>query len=239
MMKKNLKSDPTLPDFTPDFIGQNLPKSRRHVLKSLLAVASLASLPSLLACQDNKTSTHQKLPVGAKVVALGDSLTYGYGADKAAAYPNVLAKLSGWQVQNFGVNGDTSADILKRLPKALEGSPSLVLFGIGGNDVLRKVDPKITQENIENALDRIRRAGSAVVLIAEPYFSLGALFGKLSDNPIYADIAQAKSVPLFADGWSRILSDETLKSDQIHANAQGYRKFAENLYAFLQKEGFA
>ena len=83
--------------------------------------------------------------------------------------------------------------------------------------------------------------GIGVVLIAEPYFSASALLGMVSDNPIYADIAKAENVPLFAKddgGWSAILSDETLKSDQIHANAQGYAKFADNLYQFLADQGF-
>ena len=78
----------------------------------------------------------------------------------------------------------------------------------------------------------------SLVLIAEPKPSLGALVGSLSDHPLYADLAEKYRVPLFADGWSRILSDGALKSDAIHANAEGYALFAERLAAFLQKQGF-
>ena len=78
-----------------------------------------------------------------------------------------------------------------------------------------------------------------MVLIAQPHFSSSALFGRASDNPIYEDIAKLENVPLYASGWSKVLSDDTLKSDQIHANSTGYRNFAEGLYDYLQEEGVA
>ncbi len=65
-----------------------------------------------------------------------------------------------------------------------------------------------------------------------------ALFGKASDNPLYEDIAEAEGIPLYSDGWSTVLSDEALKSDKIHANAAGYRQFAEGLHDYLKDEGW-
>ena len=139
----------------------------------------------------------------------------------------------------YRVNGDTSADVLARLDAVIKQKPDLVLLGVGGNDVLQRIAPATTQANITEIVQKLKTANIKVVLIAEPYFSSSALFGKASDNPIYADIAKAEDVPLYAKGWSTILSDDSLKSDQIHANTQGYRQFAENLYEFLQEEGYA
>ena len=79
----------------------------------------------------------------------------------------------------------------------------------------------------------------SVVLVAVPYFTTGALFGRLSDHPLYAELAQELNIPLLAGVWAEILGDPKLKSDQIHANAQGYRVFAEKMQAFLRQQGFA
>lgn len=57
----------------------------------------------------------QYLPADSTVVALGDSLTYGYGATPKTAHPAILSEFNGWNVINAGVNGDTSADVLVRI----------------------------------------------------------------------------------------------------------------------------
>ena len=199
-----------------------------------------ASVIALTAC-GNHSPSHSRIAKGSKVIALGDSLTFGYGATPETAYPTILADKTGWNIINEGINGDTSQGVLNRLDGIIEKNPALILLGIGGNDVLQKVAPTTTHANISNIVDKIKSANIALVLIAEPYLSTSALFGSASDNPIYANIAKEKEVPLFAKGdggWSTILSDKSLKSDQIHANAQGYAKFADNLYQFLQNKGF-
>jgi lysophospholipase L1-like esterase len=178
------------------------------------------------------------LPAGSTVVALGDSLTYGYGANPKTAYPTVLAELSKWNVVNAGVNGDTSADVLTRVNEVTEQNPDLVLLGVGGNDVLQRIAPDTTRANIVATIDTLQSNNIDVVLIAEPHLSTSALFGKASDNPLYEYIAEAEDIPLYSDGWSTILSDDALKSDKIHANAAGYRQFAEGLHDYLKDEGW-
>ena len=210
-------------------------KIRRKFL--VLASVGLAVTINMTGCSGEPQQ--DTLPAGSTVVALGDSLTYGYGASTETAYPTILADLSQWKVMNAGVNGDTSADVLARVDDIIKQSPDLVLLGVGGNDVLQRVQPDTTRANITTTIDRLKSANINIVLIAEPYFSTSALFGKASDNPLYKDIADAKEVPLYSGGWSEILSDDTLKSDRIHANAAGYRQFAEGLHEYLQEEGIA
>lgn len=201
-------------------------------------IKALAVLPIVIAVGCGEKPTNNKLPSGAKVVALGDSLTFGYGADKGRAYPDVLAQKTGWQIDNMGVNGDTSQNVLDRLDVVVNAKPDLVLLGVGGNDVLRRVQPAITEENLTQIITRLQQNDIQVILIAEPHFSASALFGKASDNPVYEKVAKSTNIPLFAKAWSAILSDEKLKSDQIHANNAGYAKFADELYQFLGELGY-
>ena len=204
---------------------------RRFVQISALLAAALT------AC--SKTAPHAALPEGSTILALGDSLTAGYGADAAAAYPAVLAGLTGWQIINGGVSGNTSAQALARLPALMRRQPQLVLVSIGGNDFLRKVPEADTRSNIRQIVQQIKAAGVPAVLVAVPYFTTGALFGRLSEHPMYEELAAELNVPLFKGAWAEVLGDKKLKSDQIHANAQGYRVFAEKMWAFLKQQGFA
>lgn len=204
---------------------------RRFVQISALLAAALT------AC--SKTTPHAALPEGSTILALGDSLTAGYGADAEAAYPAVLAGFTGWQVINGGVSGNTSAQALARLPALMRRQPQLVLVSIGGNDFLRKVPEADTRSNIRQIVQQIKAAGVPAVLVAVPYFTTGALFGRLSEHPMYEELAAELNVPLFKGAWAEVLGDKKLKSDQIHANAQGYRVFAEKMWAFLKQQGFA
>ena len=204
---------------------------RRFMQISALLAAALT------AC--SKTTPHAALPEGSTILALGDSLTAGYGADAEAAYPAVLASLTGWQIINGGVSGNTSAQALARLPALMRRQPQLVLVSIGGNDFLRKVPEADTRSNIRQIVQQIKAAGVPAVLVAVPYFTTGALFGRLSEHPMYEELAAELNVPLLKGAWAEVLGDKKLKSDQIHANAQGYRVFAENMWAFLKQQGFA
>lgn len=74
--------------------------------------------------------------------------------------------------------------------------------------------------------------------MAVPQFSLlAASTGRLSDHPLYAELAGALKLPLYEGGWSEVLGNARLRSDQVHANAQGYRQFAEGLAQQLRKTG--
>jgi acyl-CoA thioesterase-1 len=180
------------------------------------------------------------LPRDSVVLALGDSITHGTGADAAAAYPAQLAALTGWRVINGGVPGDTAAQALERLPALLaEHRPALVIVSLGGNDFLRRIAAADTEAALRQVVTLAREAGARVLLVAVPQPSIGAALGTgLSDHPLYARLADELALPLHAGGWSRVLGDASLKSDQIHANAEGYRVFAEGLAATLRERQF-
>lgn len=206
--------------------------NRRTLLQSLIV------LPIAFAIGCGDTPKYTAMPSGTKVVALGDSLTFGYGADKSQSYPVILAQKTGWNIINMGVNGDTTKDVLNRMDSVISENPKLVLLGIGGNDVLRRVNASETRANLVSIIKALQDKNIPVVLIAEPHLSASALFGKASDNPVYKDVASEMNVPLLEKAWSTILSDDKLKSDQIHANGVGYAKFADDLYQFLKEIGY-
>ena len=206
---------------------------RRWLAASLLAVA----LAPLTAC-GRKTPRAQAVPAGATVLALGDSLTSGVVASSDTAYPAVLQQLTGWKVVNGGVSGDTSAQALARLPGLLQQhQPALVIVSIGGNDFLRRQTASDTRARVRQICEQARASGAQVLLVAVPELSLLAAAGRLSDHALYEDIADELKIPLHRKGWSAVLADARLRSDQIHANAPGYAQFAQGLVDTLRDTG--
>ena len=179
----------------------------------------------------------RKLVAGDAILAVSDSLTAGFGAPKGADYPAQLAQILGHKVINGGVSGDTSAQALARLPDLLVQKPKLVVVSIGGNDFLQRQPESGTRENIRKMVADIRATGVPAVLVAIPHFTTGVLLGMVSEHPLYAELANELDVPLLQGAWAEILGDKDLKSDAVHANAAGYRLFAEKLAGFLKKLG--
>lgn len=194
------------------------------------------TLLTLSACIRHKK--YNKLSKNSTVLALGDSLTAGYGVQQGEDYPSQLAQITGWQIINGGISGDTSAQALARLPELLTHQPKLVIISIGGNDFLRKLPENETRANISKIIEIIQQAKINAVLVAIPYFTTGALFGNVSEHPLYDDLAKQYQLPLLKGAWAEVLSDKDMKSDQVHGNAKGYRYFAEELADFLKKQGF-
>lgn len=206
----------------------------RRFLAILLAIL-FASL--LAACGGSPKLA--PLPPGTSVLAFGDSVTFGTGAGPGEDYPRQLATISGWNISNAGIPGETADAAKTRIGAALEESkPALVLIEIGGNDFLRRRPEAAVKEDIRAIIVAVRQAGATPVLIAVPRAGLlGAVAGKLDDSDIYSELAKEERVPLVRSVFSDVLSDSALRSDPIHPNASGYRKLAEGIAAALVKTG--
>jgi lysophospholipase L1-like esterase len=174
-----------------------------------------------------------RLPADAVVLAFGDSLTFGTGADPEASYPAVLEQRIGRKVWGAGVPGEVSAAGLARLPSALDDyQPALLLLCHGGNDFLRQLGDAQAAENLRAMIRLARQRGVQVVLIAVPKPGL------LPSPPdFYAAIAKEFDLPLEDAALKAILRDNELKSDLAHPNAKGYAKLAEAIAALLKKSG--
>jgi lysophospholipase L1-like esterase len=175
----------------------------------------------------------QPLATDAVVLAFGDSLTYGTGANEGESYPAQLARITGRRVVREGVPGEVSANGLGRLPAALdEHRPRLLILCHGGNDFLRRLPKLEAAENVRAMIRLAKSRGMEVLLIGTPEIGF-----TLTPPDFYAEIAKQFGIPYEGDVLTKILRDGSLKADQVHPNAKGYRLMAERVADLLRKSG--
>jgi acyl-CoA thioesterase I len=162
-----------------------------------------------------------------KIVALGDSLTAGYNLPASAAFPVKLeralrAKGHVVEVTNAGVSGDTASGGLARLDWSVPDGTAAVIVELGANDMLRGIDPKVTQRALEEIARRLTER-RIVVLIAgmRAIPNLGIDFANGFET-IYPEIASkydALLYPFFLEG---VAGDAKLNQrDGLHPTAAG------------------
>ncbi len=175
-----------------------------------------------------------RLAPEAKVLAFGDSLTYGTGADAGTSYPAVLQTLIRREVVNAGVPGEISAEGRERLPGLLdELHHQLLLLCHGGNDILRKLPKDQTVNNLRRMIKNARERNIPVVLIGVPEFAIISL----KSAPYYQQLAQEFGIPIENEIIPRLERKADMKSDQVHFNQAGYRQFAEAIQQLLSIHG--
>jgi len=169
------------------------------------------------------------------ILAFGDSLTYGYNAKPNESYPVVLSHLSGLKVINAGISGERSDEALLRLPHLLENTHiKLMLLCLGANDILQGKPLADIKTNLKHMIKMAKAKDIDVLLISVPNLTL---FG-LSPLGLYEEVAEEENVPLLSGMLADILEKPSLKSDQIHPNALGYKIMGEKIYEKLQEEGW-
>lgn len=174
-----------------------------------------------------------RLPVDARILTFGDSLTFGTGAAPGESYPAALQGLVNREVVNAGIPGEISAEGLERLPGMLdEVQPRLLILCHGGNDFLRNLGEQQVADNLRAMVRMARERGIAVVLIAVPKFGL-----LLSPSEIYGQIAGEFGIPYEPGTLSRIVRDGSLKADPVHPNGEGYKMLAEAVAEVLKEAG--
>jgi lysophospholipase L1-like esterase len=187
----------------------------------------------LSACGDS-TPRLPRLAENTVILAFGDSLTYGTGADKNQSYPAVLSKLTGRTVINAGIPGEVSAQGRERLPALLDRHrPELLLLCHGGNDLLRRINSAVTRANIESMVEAAAQRNIAVLLIGVP--KPGLVF--LDAAEIYGEVAEKYKLVYEGEILPDVESDSALKSDQIHPNAEGYQRIAAAIYQLMTNSG--
>ena len=210
--------------------------TNRSLLK-LLTLPVLLSLVLLAACE--REPRYASLAPGSVVLAFGDSVTYGKGANRGEDFPTLLAQDTGWRVVNAGISGDTAQRARSRLGALLNRyQPELVLVELGGNDFLRQRQTHLVKADLLAILEQTIGSGAVTVLIAVPGVSVfRASFGSLSDSPIYAELADETGVLLVDKVFSGVLSEVAFRADRIHPNAEGYRAFTDGLLEKLTSAG--
>lgn len=172
-------------------------------------------------------------PKTVTILALGDSLTAGYGLKAGEGFTDQLQlwlqeKLgdsSKVKVINAGISGDTSSGGNARVLWSLYGeaaNPDVVIVEFGGNDVLRGIDPAYTRKNIDNMVKVLTEKNLRVLVAgmqASP--SLGPDY-TADFNSIFGDVAKKYGVTLYPFFLEGVAADEALnQADGIHPTLEG------------------
>ncbi len=219
------------------------------LLAMLLMMGCSPSAPKEPAARSQATAGHEagSANVNAtpgderpRIVALGDSLTAGYGLDETQSYPALLQERidrAGYrlEVMNMGVSGDTSAGGLRRLDWALEGDVRILILALGGNDGLRGLAPSALRDNLGSIIDQARARGIAVLLCGmEAPPNLGRAYtGEF--RQVYRALAREKNVDFLPFLLEGVAGVPTLnQEDGIHPNAAGAHRVADLVWQRLE-----
>lgn len=173
------------------------------------------------------------------IVAVGDSLTAGYGVPEADAYPAQLQRKlqqAGyrWRVINAGISGETSSGALARAEWVMKLKPDIVILATGANDGMRGQDPELTRKNIDKMVGSLQSKGVVVVLAGmQMLTNLGPTYTK-KFAAIYPRVAKERKIILVPFMLDKVAGEEKLNlSDGVHPTGKGYAIVTENLYPYV------
>jgi acyl-CoA thioesterase-1 len=176
-----------------------------------------------------------------RIVALGDSLTTGFGLPASEAFPARLqaalkAKGIAAEIADAGVSGDTAANGLARLDWAVPDGTDGVIVALGANDMLRGINPAVTRDALDQILRRLTERHIPVLLAgmrAVP--NLGADFGQRFE-PIYPELAKKYGVLLYPFLLDGVAADAKLNQrDGMHPSAAGVERMVAGILPKLEE----
>jgi acyl-CoA thioesterase-1 len=175
------------------------------------------------------------------IAALGDSLTQGYGLPRDEG---LVPQLEAWlrqngadaRVINAGVSGDTTAGGLSRVDWTLTDEVDVMIVALGGNDLLRGVDPQAARSNLDGILQAAEARDVEVLLVAiAAPGNYGADY-KSSFDAIFPDLAAEYDTLLAPSFFDAIRTEgdqvglaRYMQPDGIHPNADGVELIVEAL----------
>ena len=177
------------------------------------------------------------------ILALGDSLTAGYGLPIESSYPSQLETKLGslgynYRVQNAGISWDTTAGLLSRLDWTLEwDTPSLVILCIGANDAFQWKAPEDIEANLRSIIEKIRAKNISILFAGmKAPLNLWGEYGRKYEA-IFPKLAKEYDLPYIDWFLKGVALKGTLnQDDRIHPNREGYAIVVENLVKVLEKE---
>jgi acyl-CoA thioesterase-1 len=176
----------------------------------------------------------------AVLLAFGDSLTQGYGLPEADGF---VPQLKRWlddqgravQVINGGVSGDTTAGGAARVGWSLTEDVDAMIVTLGGNDMLRGIDPSVARENLATILQEAQAQGVSVLLVGmEAPGNYGADYKRAFDA-MYPELAEAYDALYFKSFFNGLGEGDPselqrfFQSDGIHPNAEGVSRIVAAL----------
>ncbi|MGR3513462.1 MAG: arylesterase [Paracoccaceae bacterium] len=176
------------------------------------------------------------------IAALGDSLTQGYGLPPEDGFvPQLQAWLdaAGVDVQmiNAGVSGDTTAGGLSRIGWTLTPEVDALIVALGGNDLLRGIDPAVARANLDGILAEASTRGLPVLLIGMDAPSNYGADYEAAFEAMYPEVA-AEHGALHHENFLGALAalenreeavERYMQADRIHPNADGVALIVEEI----------
>ncbi len=178
-----------------------------------------------------------------RLVALGDSLTAGYGLDPQQAWPALLEKQLrqdglDLEVANAGLSGDTSAGGLRRLNWVLGEPADWMVIALGANDALRGQPIEATRENLRKIIRRAREKYPQIRIVLAGMLAppnMGEAYTEAFGR-IYSELAEEEEVLLYPFILEGVAARPALnQADGIHPNAKGQEIIAGHLAAFIRE----
>lgn len=208
---------------------------RRSIAAALLSISLAAASPPTPAAN----------PERPLVLAFGDSLTAGYGLDQGLGFaPQLQATLRrhgiAAEVVDGGVSGDTSEAGKARLGWTIDGmnrKPDMVILELGANDMLRGLDPGLTEANLDAMLTELKRRRIPVLLAgmrAAPNLDPGYIARFEAIYPALAEKYGAAIYPFFLDG---VAAEPGMRlPDGLHPTFQGVKRIVTGITPAVKQE---
>jgi len=222
----------------------------RSLDKLMLAFVAVTAI-AMSACSTDRPATGASNPKPlvtpnittnrAKIVALGDSLTAGFGLTENESYPFLLQqRLKGdgydYEVVNAGVSGDTSLGGLERADWVIgQENVELLILELGANDLLRGMPVDAMKDNLSKIIQKAKARNIKVLLcgmLAPPTMGPDYQKAYLSAFPDLASEHKVAFLPFLLEGVA--LKRDLNQADGIHPNAAGTRLMTENIYKALR-----
>lgn len=177
----------------------------------------------------------------ATLLVFGDSLSAGYGIDKQAAWPLLLAdklKAAGYrlEVANASISGETTAGGRSRIAATLQQhKPSIVILELGANDGLRGLSLKAMRDNLQAMITAAQQANAKVLLVG---MRMPPNFGQAYTEKFhqtYVDLAKTQHVallPFMMEGFAQKRS--LFIEDGMHPTAEAQPLIVANLWPVLK-----
>jgi acyl-CoA thioesterase-1 len=175
------------------------------------------------------------------ILAFGDSLTEGYGLDKAQSYPSLLQerlqeKGYNYRVVNAGISGDTSAGGANRISAALtDNNVRVMILELGANDMLRGQDLNNTRKNLAAIIERAQAKKIEVILAGmEAPTNFGEDYQRAFHN-LFVDLAKQYKLKLIPFFLTNVAGKAELnQGDGIHPNVEGTKLVLDNVWQVLE-----
>ena len=174
------------------------------------------------------------------IVALGDSLTEGFGVAKEEAYPHLLEqkllqKGHAVKVINAGISGSTSASAASRLRWYIKAHPDIVILALGGNDGLRGLSVKHMKNNLSKTIE-LAQSEKILILLAGMQIpqNYGTEYTESFRN-VFHELARQYQLQMIPFLLKEVGGVPSLNQDDgIHPNPEGHQIIFRTVLEYLE-----